>query len=637
MNNFRLLEQAKDALRHNRDGIVSSFQRRFIEFTDPAASTEALARNAESQLSLMSDHDLHDTAANDVVAQTIMTVCDIEIRGLTRRFKELASSEGPKTPVNPIAPDLIGRAVLVALRERDVSLTLRRLLAPMIAAHLADNVRVLYQDILDFFAGKGVFATEKTAQELAPQDGMGGTGATRSDETVMQRPLAAAPAPGQAMPPTKGRAIAAALLALTRLQQGKIQLSAPTAPDTAEVLHRLAEAKFIGDLGNSGLLTLNMVTALFEAILGDKRIGSAIKTEVARLQVPTFKVALLDPAFLKQQDHPVRQLLNALADAGRNAHQVSDRAAFEQSLTTLANRIVADFTEDLDLFDEAGKAFLQQLSALRQPVTQNQAASQACQPQLDKVAFRKQIKTEAQDSNLPPSVLAFLFEQWETLHRAVYTQPEQADPALADPSKVMSTLIRTLDPGNWHDSRATMLTLLPGVLKRLKLGLQAAHVAQANQDKFLAGLAKCHAVVMQAAREKATASAEAAPAPASAPAQEATAAAKPAAETPDQIAKAPGPRQAQADRYDALVRTLQRGALIEFRDQGGSMSWLKLAWISPNGGIFVFTNKQGERALTINAGALAERFRQEQARIAIDSTVREDSPSQMIGGIQRVA
>jgi len=634
MNHFRLLEQAKDSVRYSRDGIVSSFQRRFTEFTDPAGVSNALTGGPNSQLSLMSDPELHDTSSHDVVAQTIMTVCDLELRGMTRRFKELSGSGSHGGPINPLDPDLIGRTVLVALREREISVTLRRLLAPILAEHLAESTRILYQDILDLFAGKGIYASEKAQQHLVPQGGMGGTGAARTNETTLQSSgtMAAAAKP---VPPARGRALSAALLALTRLQRGQIQLAMPYAPDTAEVLHRLADAKFITDLGSSALLVLNMVTALFEAVLNDRRIAASIKTQVARLQVPMLKVALLDPGFLKQQTHPVRQLLDTLADAARNTHLMSDRAAFEQALTTRADRIVAEFEEDQTLFAEAGHAIQQQLDKLKQSASQGKATQQASAsadaPQPDKAEFRQQIRHEAKDGTLPKSVMAFLFEQWETLYRAVYTQPLQADPAMAEPSKVLSSLIRTLEPSNWQGDRAGMLGLLPGVLKRIKQGMQAAQMPQEAQDRFLASLAKCHAVVMQAAKELA------APAPVAMPADSQTAATTPPAPAVAPEKAAPAPSPSRSDRYEALVRTLQRGALIEFRDQGGSMSWLKLAWISPNGGIFVFTNKQGERALTINAAALAERFRQEQARVAIDSTVREGSPSQMIGGIQRVA
>ena len=631
MNHYRLLEQGKDVLRHSRDGIVSSFQRRFGEYTDPDATTGLEADSGET-FSLMADQEMHDSATHDVVAQTILTVCDIELRALNRRFKDLAAASGQKASSHPFGPELIGRTVLIALRERDVSLTLRRLLAPMIAEHFAEGIRVLYQDILDLFAGKGLYATGKASQSLAPQGGMGGTGASRSDEAALERDTPATSGPAKSAPaPVRGRAITAAILALTRLQRGEIQLASTYAPDTAEILHRLAETKFITDLGNSGLLALNMVTALCEAVLNDKRVPASVKAEVARLQVPLFKAALLDNAVLKQPNHPARQLLDTVAEAGRNAYQLTDRAAFELALKQLVDTITANFEEDLGMFGTASQSVRHQIDRLQPRPGKQDAVQTAPLPKPDKDAFRRQIKLETQDTKLPKTVLAFLFEHWETLHRAVYTLPAQTDVTMADPSMALSSLIRTLEPENWHENRTAMLGLLPSVLKRLKSGLQTAQASQERQDKFLAGLAKCHAVVMQTAKEMAI------PTPAAATTMQQAAPTAPAKVTASHDQMAMPASASKSDRHEALVRTLQRGALIEFRDQGGSMSWLKLAWISPNGGIFVFTNKQGERALTINASALAERFRQEQARVAIDTTVREGSPSRMIGGLQNVA
>jgi hypothetical protein len=622
MNHYRLLEQAKDTLRHGRDGIVTSFQRRYDQFSrlEPANAEQG---SEAGDFSLMSDSEFQDANSHDVVAQTINTVCDKELRGLERRFRDYAKSLGQAGLCNPLNPDLIGRAVLVALREREVSVTLRRLLAPMLAEHLAPQVQSLYQDTLQRFTAEET-PPGRPAHRTAPQDGIGGTGATRTDAGAMLSPVQPKAAS------LRGRAMSAALLTLTRLQQGQIQLPTATAPDTTEVLQRLAEAKFMADIGSTGRIALDMVAAMFETILCDRRIASAVKAQLGRLQVPMLKVALLDPDFLKRPTHPARQFLDGLVEASRNPAGLTDSKSLESLVGSVADRIACSFEEDLAVFATALPDLQQWLAAPQGRPNQPQAscAASTVPARPDKVAFRRQINALAEGAGLPKAVLAFLTEQTAPLLDAIYTHPAGVEREWLDPGQVLDGLVRTLTPLNWQANRAAMLTLLPAMLRRLKLGMQNAGIESTAQDAFLAGLAKCHALVMQAARQLAP-PASAGPVLAE-PAQTASLRRETA-----EIALPPVQKQTvamtRADRYDALVRSLQRGALIEFRDQGGSMTWLKLAWISPNGGIFVFTNRQGERALTLNAAGLAERFRQDQAQIALAPTVGEGTPTAAAG------
>ena len=46
-----------------------------------------------------------------------------------------------------------------------------------------------------------------------------------------------------------------------------------------------------------------------------------------------------------------------------------------------------------------------------------------------------------------------------------------------------------------------------------------------------------------------------------------------------------------------------------------SSAFAKLAWISPLRGTYLFTNRQGLKALSMNAEELAERFRTDRARL----------------------
>ncbi|HTQ01626.1 MAG TPA: DUF1631 family protein, partial [Casimicrobiaceae bacterium] len=69
------------------------------------------------------------------------------------------------------------------------------------------------------------------------------------------------------------------------------------------------------------------------------------------------------------------------------------------------------------------------------------------------------------------------------------------------------------------------------------------------------------------------------------------------------------------DRYAELASTLERGMWIEFEGEDGQLAFAKLAWVSPLRGTYLFTNRQGQKAVSLTADELADRFRNDRARL----------------------
>jgi hypothetical protein len=69
------------------------------------------------------------------------------------------------------------------------------------------------------------------------------------------------------------------------------------------------------------------------------------------------------------------------------------------------------------------------------------------------------------------------------------------------------------------------------------------------------------------------------------------------------------------DHFADLAATLERGMWIEFEGEGGQLAFAKLAWVSPLRGTYLFTNRQGQKAVSLTADELADRFRNDRARL----------------------
>ena len=109
--------------------------------------------------------------------------------------------------------------------------------------------------------------------------------------------------------------------------------------------------------------------------------------------------------------------------------------------------------------------------------------------------------------------------------------------------------------------------------------------------------------------------------------------------TPAEPAPEPEEPEVIDDQYLEIAQSLERGMWIEFEADDGQLAFAKLAWVSPLRGTYLFTNRQGQKALSMTAEELAERFRADRARLveaeplidrafsSVMASMREKSPS----------
>lgn len=98
--------------------------------------------------------------------------------------------------------------------------------------------------------------------------------------------------------------------------------------------------------------TIDLVGMIFDEIMSDVRPNSTAAHLLSRLQVPLLRVALSDKAFFSQQEHPARQMLDAVAETG--AYWEGEDAADRELLggvEKLVERISLEFDGDIGLFN----------------------------------------------------------------------------------------------------------------------------------------------------------------------------------------------------------------------------------------------------------------------------------------------
>ncbi len=188
--------------------------------------------------------------------------------------------------------------------------------------------------------------TARGAPAAAPAGGRGTVSATdvQSVLGVLQRqPAATVMVNGQMRPPN-----------ITHIKQDLLaQLRQITGNETAPTL------------AGEDTDTIDLVGLLFDEIMKDVRPNSTAAHLLSRLQVPLLRVALSDKAFFSQQEHPARQVLDAVAETG--AYWAGEDAADREligNVQRLVERISQEFDGDIGVFN----ALLGDLSSQTQAV-----------------------------------------------------------------------------------------------------------------------------------------------------------------------------------------------------------------------------------------------------------------------------
>lgn len=98
--------------------------------------------------------------------------------------------------------------------------------------------------------------------------------------------------------------------------------------------------------------TIDLVGMLFDHIMKDVRPNSPAAALLAKLQVPLLRVALRDKGFFTRQQHPARQMLNAIAESGAYwvGEDEAERGTVEK-MRMLVDRVVTEFNGDPTLFE----------------------------------------------------------------------------------------------------------------------------------------------------------------------------------------------------------------------------------------------------------------------------------------------
>jgi len=249
-----------------------------------------------------------------------------------------------------------------------------------------------------------------------------------------------------------------------------------------------------------------------------------------------------------------------------------------------------------DLYQDLIKHFITQASPSSAPQEDLRMTTPHPQKNEAPVTFAR-VLPMAEQSGVPTQIQDFLVRKWELVRLALRGPSDATADRQVTEIDALPTLLTSLSPAAWQGDRNKQMQALPTLLGHLKKGLEDSGIGNDVQARFLDGLARCHAYVIQCARQARPVDPE-------------------PAVTVNPASPAAKVSPLSRSQVEIALRSLAKDMLIRVHREDGSLAVLQIGWISPNRGLFLLQNPRGERVLTLKAEALGEQIRAGRMTIA---------------------
>ncbi len=348
-----------------------------------------------------------------------------------------------------------------------------------------------------------------------------------------------------------------------------------------------------GALTPTDTLVADLVAAMFGRLFVDPDVSDAAKVQLARLQLPVFKVVMTDRAFFTEPTHPIRGLIDAIAELGasEDAYHIEgklpvewledetqalldaehlDAAAFEVARARLAG-VALHYHELLADNDSV-------VRTMRRDDAELSAVRDASLELAHRIAA----------TECPQEAVNFAYHAWRPVlahdHRTMGSGSERWKTDL----ETLDDLLWTLSPRATAAERERLEVLLPSVRFRLWQGLIRAQLTSEKIESLLDAMDLLHAELQRA----------------------------PLAAAQRELANTVALGPVVAEDFTATLHIssdelgdegVTRGAWFEFTEDDGTTRRARLAWVSPVQGACVFKDIARNRSFAISLADLRAR------------------------------
>jgi hypothetical protein len=595
-----LLQEAVTVLREQQQALVDAFPQALLtEFAQAIAGDRTSTLSFES-LPLLGDEQLQDNADLMRGARALAAGVQAELAALESVLltTQLAAAGGAQR--HPLRPEVYVRSIYRLARQSPVSASVRRRwvrhLPPSMAPELAQTYAAMTQRLQP---QETVDLPLDLALDLALPPQQAQDQATQLTIRELRKLLAGDLEPGSDVPVVVfketefSHTVPAALEMvqdLRKVDQLMLQLRQRQAAMPGREQDSLAafrEALRREARRPAQVLGLEVVHLLVDQLAGDPRLMPPVRDIVRELEPALLRLALVDPRFFSDRAHPARQLLEQVTQRSLGWTSTDDPgfSDFLEGLHQATEALLDARATTPDTFEIALNA-LQEAWAEAQPRGRRlreravRALMRAEQRNLLAERIGRQVLEREDAAGAPPEALAFLTGPWSQVMAQARLTDSGGEPDPGGYGWVVPTVLWGVQPA----LAGRVAGQQQALAERIQAGLVSIDHLPADTQRWLNLLAALHELALSA-----TTPTRAPPVPEKVDTWLAPLEMHESGYVPEQ----PIPLGSTAWEPDTLPpQELAIGAYVDLAGGRGWERW-QLAWASPHGLLFMFTQASG--------------------------------------------
>ena len=244
---------------------------------------------------------------------------------------------------------------------------------------------------------------------------------------------------------------------------------------------------------------IELVTRLFESLGNDSLLQEAFRPVVARMQVAALRVCLADHAALDAYDHPVWRLLDRIGATSQGYSRIEDPrlSSFLAFAAAVAEEVAGASIADASVFRRGLNRIESFLAEqLQDELRAAHAGVDALQLAERREVLQQNLAQRLTDQMVSvrtsPTIRRFVTGTWaRVIADDMLRHGEQSEQTLSA-LKTVDDLLWSLKIPDHPQSRQRLLALLPGLLQRIRTGVEAIALPAFEQQAVFDELMTIH-------------------------------------------------------------------------------------------------------------------------------------------------
>ena len=538
--NFPVQAQATlDILLAQRNTVKAHFNKHLRECVFEGVGVDAQAPQMMrfEDLKLFEEEDLDESIEIARVLQEISQQVDEVLPALDALVSTLLGWTTVQPQINPLRPEMFARALRESFADQIEDADIRAALLAPAGGRLGILLRKVYLELISWLKSSGVESAALLppgqVQSSVTKPGVAdavGTSVARTLLTLdrLRRLLSGELDTGAARNPKDFlHTVPASVVALQDMRQveamvKRLEVKAKAAaqnPDADEARKRAAERMALTDSKHLGKqLGEEVVRLMLDNLIEDQRLLSQVRAQLQTLEPLLMQIAQTDGRFFSDKQHAARQFLDRVTS--RSLAFASERDDGYKPFVQSIEKSIASITSNAQTGTNVSQAFDDVMESLNAVWARQDAEERARREEAARALMHAEqrnmlaqylaqdFKRNAEGIEVPQSVVDFACGPWA---QVVAESQLRSTNGVSDPQgyqELVTELYWSVQPRVAKRNRRRLVQIIPGMLGKMRKGLQLIEFPQERITDFFAQLIGMHEAALEAGKPKPSANAQ---------------------------------------------------------------------------------------------------------------------------------